>query len=158
MTEPMRQEHPCTGCESTAYQGVVACPSAGAIVNKGRCRRVKRMEPAAAQLNLYRAWQARWALAKETEDIAVTRFLGWLLQGINPERFRAELGAMPPASQIMAVARPNKGKPVRARATGGPGSVAPSGAMEAGEPTASEGGSADPSRTVPTGHPPPSKE
>lgn len=158
MTQGIRQDHPCLGCASDAYRGVIACPSAGSVLNKGRCRRVRRMGEALAQLNLYRAWRERWAVAKKTGDAAVTRFLGWLLQGQNADRFRAELGAMLPALQIMTVAQPNKGKPVRARANGGSGSAAPSGAVEAGEPTAREVGRADAPRTLPTGHPTPSKE
>ena len=156
--QAIRQDHPCLGCASDAYRGVIACPSAGSVLNKGRCRRVRRMEEAPAQLNLYRAWRERWAQAKEGDDKAVSRFLGWLLQGQNADRFRAELGEMLPALQIMTIVQPNKGKPVRARANGGTGSVAPSGAMEAGEPTAREVGSADAPRTRSTGHPPPSQE
>ncbi len=114
-----RDVHPCTGCTSTPYRGVIACPVAGVILNKGRHRRVLRMAPADADAALYRAWKMRWQGAKDADDKAVIRFLMWLVKGRNGERLREKLEPLAPASQIQTLARPIVARPRRSRAIGG---------------------------------------
>lgn len=97
--------HPCEGCPTTADHGVIACPVAGAVLAKGRCRRVKRMPDAPAAANLARVWLNRWHEAKATGDREVIRFLSW--QSSSHEgRLASILGELAPADQVRLLASP----------------------------------------------------
>lgn len=114
--------HPCEGCGSGAVSGVIACPVAASILNKGRCRRVRKMDPKAAALNLYRSWDARWQAAKGSGDREVVRFLRWHLTGNNIERTAAVLGELSPQRQVLTLAKPVVASP-KSRANGDSGSA-----------------------------------
>src|SRR3990167_1984558 len=91
----MGSRHPCSECPAKASHGVIACPVAAAVLNKGRCRRVRAMTPAVAMPKLAQARLSRWELATETGDRRVLSFLRWhsvheakaamLLRGLTPE-------------------------------------------------------------------------
>src|SRR3990172_9197051 len=70
-------EHPCTSCPAKAHRGVIACPVSAAVLNKHRCRRVKGMTPNDAHRQLYRAFNQRWSVARESGDRRTLRFLRW---------------------------------------------------------------------------------
>ncbi len=97
--------HPCHDCPSRASHGVIACPLAAAILNKGRCRRIQAMTPDAAGSAVARARAVRWDKAQESDDIAVVRFLRW--QGASRDlRLANRLRSLTPDEQIALVASP----------------------------------------------------
>ena len=111
--------HPCEGCPTSADHGVIACPVAGAVLAKGRCRRVKRMPDARASANLARVWLNRWHHAQAKGDRQVIRFLRW--QSASHEgRLASILAGLDPAGQVQSLGSPLVVR-VRHRANGGDG-------------------------------------
>ncbi len=109
--------HPCQGCPATAYHGHIACPVGASVLNKGRCRRVRRMDAGDAALALYRAWDARFRAAKEAEDRELLRFLRWHSNG-GESRTAMVLAGLAPRAQVLTLGSPVVAASVR-RATGG---------------------------------------
>ena len=113
--------HPCQDCPTRADHGVIACPIAGAVLNKGRCRRVQAMAPPAATANLAGVWVRRWNTAKESGDRKVLRFLRW--QSTRQGRLVTVLAELTPQEQIKSLASPLIVR-VRHSANGGDGAGA----------------------------------
>ena len=117
----MTNEHPCNGCPAIACRGVIACPVAGAVLNKGRCRRVKAMSGPKAFARLAGASLQRWNAATATGDRPVLAFLRWHSSSREGKVSRL-LAGLTGAEQVKTLAAPLVVRP-RRRANGGGGSV-----------------------------------
>jgi hypothetical protein len=113
----MEQSHPCIECPSRAHKGVIACPVAGAVLNKNRCKRVRRMPSASAMANLARASLERIRSARNANRRDVRDFMRF--HAANRELVTARvLSGLTPAEQVKTLAAPLIARS-RRRATGG---------------------------------------
>lgn len=116
--------HPCNDCPARADHGVIACPVAAAVLNKGRCRRIRAQDSGQAYGQLARARLQRFEVARAAGDKPVMRFLRWHHRkgGLPLSRV---LAGLEPAEQIQTVADPVIVRPHRrANGDGGTGAAA----------------------------------
>ncbi len=101
----MESSHPCGECPALADRGRIACPVAGAVLNKHRCKRVKRMPSAQAMANLARAGLDRWRDAKGTGNRPMRDFLRWHAAGRELSTARV-LAPLTGREQVKTLAAP----------------------------------------------------